>query len=233
MGAAPAIGAWVLHPKCAAVGFCPYSAWLVCLAMEIVAAADCVFYVKELLPQDLCRRIIDNYHSDPRKHAGHTVGSRGEKKSHDPVKISTDLDICHEGVWTAVHDELHQAVSGVVRSIAAQFPSLQVWPLRTTGYKIQHYEKNQGTFRWHFDALGPGAWERQLAMVLYLNSVERGGETCFHRQNLKVRPVAGDAVFFPTFWTHMHCGETPTSEDKYVVSSFVTFDIPAAERKPA
>lgn len=201
--------------------------------MEIVAAADCIFRIRELIPRDVCRSIIENYQRDARKHPGYTVGSRGEKKSHDAVKVSTDLEIINEGVWTAAHEELHQAVSRVVLSVAAQFPSLQVWPLRCTGYKIQHYRKNEGHFKWHFDALGPGAWDRQLALIIYLNSVEEGGETCFHRQNVKVKPVAGDAVLFPTFWTHMHCGEIPRSEDKYIISSFVCFAIPAAEQKPA
>jgi len=200
---------------------------------EIVPAAECVFYVRELISPDLCRTIIEQYQRDPRKHPGYTVGSRGEKKAHDDVKISTDLEMDTDGAWTAIHAELHEAVSRVIRGIAAEFPSLQVWPLRCTGYKIQHYKKNEGHFGWHFDALGPGAWDRQLAMVIYLNSVASGGETCFHRQNLRLKPVAGDAVFFPTFWTHMHCGETPTSEDKYVVSSFVTFVIPAPGEKSA
>ena len=199
--------------------------------MEIVVTGDCIFYVKDLLPKDLCRKVIENCERDPRRRPGRTVGSRGEQRSYDDVKVSTDLGIDNEGVWTAIHEQLHQAVSLVVASIAAQFPSLQVWPLRCTGYKIQHYRKNEGHFKWHFDALGRGAWERQLAMVVFLNSVAAGGETCFHRQNLKVKPVAGDAVFFPTFWTHMHCGEIPRSEDKYIVSSFFCFDIPAAEPK--
>ena len=194
--------------------------------MEILPATESIFYVKELLPKELCREIIDQFERDPGKHPGYTLDSSGEKKSADPVKASTDLGIPKEGIWTKVHDELHRTVSLAVASIAARFPSLQVWPLRTTGYKIQHYSKSAGYFRWHFDALGPGAWERQLAMVIYLNSVQQGGETCFHRQNLQFRPVAGDALFFPTFWTHMHCGEPPRSEDKYVISSFVCFDIP-------
>ena len=197
------------------------------MSMEIVTAADCVFYVKQLLSPELCRTIIETYAQDPHKHPGYTVGSRGERQADDPVKVSTDLGISHEGAWNAIHDELHGAVSHAVLSVAAQFPSLQVWPLRTTGYKIQHYKRNEGSFKWHFDALGPGAWERQLAIIIYLNTVAAGGETSFHHQDLKVKPVAGDALFFPTFWTHMHCGEVPTSEDKYVVSSFVTFVIPA------
>jgi 2-oxoglutarate-Fe(II)-dependent oxygenase superfamily protein len=219
---------------------CP---WLACAAaltaiqrwyrMEIVVAADCIFYVRELLPQDLCQKIIEHYQQDPRRHPGHTVGSRGEKKSYDDVKVSTDLEIETGGVWSAVYAQLHEAVSRVVLSVAAQFPPLQVWPLQCTGYKIQHYRKDEGHFKWHFDALGPGAWDRQLAMVIYLNSVERGGETCFHRQQLRVKPVAGDAVFFPTFWTHMHCGEVATSGDKYVISSFVSFVIPAVDRRQA
>jgi prolyl 4-hydroxylase len=194
--------------------------------MEITTAADCIFYVKQLIPKALCLKIIENYERDPRKRAGHTVGSHGERKLHDEVKVSADLDITNAGVWAAVHEPLHAAVSRVVLSIAAQFPSLQVWPLRCTGYKIQHYRKDEGYFKWHFDALGPGAWDRQLAMIIYLNSVAGGGETCFHRQNLQVKPVAGDAVFFPTFWTHMHCGEIPRTGDKYVISSFVAFTIP-------
>jgi len=199
--------------------------------MEILVAGDCIFYVKGLLTEDLCRTAIENYQRDPRRHPGYTVGSRGENKSYDEVKVSTDLGIDSEGVWTAIHEQLHQTVSRVVLSIAAQFPSLRVWPLRTTGYKIQHYKRNEGHFKWHFDALGPGAWERQLALVIFLNSVAEGGETSFHRHNLRVRPVAGDALLFPTFWTHMHCGEIPRSEDKYIVSSFVCFEIPPADRE--
>lgn len=201
--------------------------------MEIVTAADCIFYAKELISKDLCQAIIENYTQDARKHLGYAVSGRSEYKSLDDVKVSTDLELSTEGVWAAVHAELHPAVSRVVASLAAQFPPLQVFPLRCTGYKIQHYKKGEGRFKWHFDALGPGAWDRQLAMIIYLNSVEDGGETCFHRQKLKIKPVAGDAVFFPTFWTHMHCGEIPRSEDKYVISSFVCFAIPAAEQKSA
>jgi 2-oxoglutarate-Fe(II)-dependent oxygenase superfamily protein len=201
--------------------------------MEIVRAAEFIFYAKELISKDLCRAIIENYERDPRKHRGYTLSGRSEYKSVDDVKVSTDLEFRREGAWTAVHTELHLAVSGVVSRLAAQFPPLQVFPLRCTDYKIQHYRKNEGHFKWHFDALGPGAWDRQLAMVIYLNSVGEGGETCFHGQNLKVTPVAGDAVFFPTFWTHMHCGEIPRSEDKYIISSFVCFAIPAADQKPA
>ena len=196
--------------------------------MEIFDRGDCIFHVKELLSQDLCHRLMELYAADPRKHAGYTASARGDKQLEVSVKVSTDLDVETDGIWTAAFAELHSAVTTVTLSIAAQFPSLQIAPLRCTGYKIQHYKQNEGHFKWHFDALGPGGWDRQLAVIIYLNSVAEGGETCFHRQNLQIKPVAGDAVFFPTFWTHMHCGQTPKSGDKYVISSFLRFEIPGA-----
>jgi hypothetical protein len=201
--------------------------------MHILAAAECIFYVKELLPRRLCAEIIASFERDPRKRTGYTVSGQGDRRTDEAVKVSTDLEIRPEDIWAPAHDELHRAVSEVVLTLAAQFPPLQVWPLQWSAYKIQHYKKDEGYFKWHFDALGPSAWERQMAMIIYLNSVEQGGETAFHRQGMKVKPVAGDALFFPTFWTHMHCGEIPRSEDKYIISSFVSFAIPDARQAPS
>jgi hypothetical protein len=194
--------------------------------MEIIAHDDCIFYVRELIAPELCRNLIRLYENDPGKHPGFTAKASGERLLEGDVKVSTDLDVGTDGVWTEAFAALHLAVSTVTNSIAGQSPSLQVWPLRCTGYKIQHYRKDEGHFNWHFDALGPGGWDRQIAVVIYLNGVADGGETSFHRQNKKIRPVAGDALFFPPFWTHLHRGEIPRSEDKYVISSFIRFAIP-------
>ena len=201
--------------------------------MEIFHAVDFIYYVKELISKELSGRIIENYERDPRKRRGCTLSGHGTKRLQQEVKVSTDLEIMQEGLWSAAFNELNPAVNTALMSVVAQVPALQVWPLAWTGYKIQHYTRNEGHFKWHFDALGPGTWDRQMAMIIYLNSVEAGGETCFHKQNLKFKPVAGDAVIFPTFWTHAHCGEIPRSADKYIISSFVNFAIPAAEQLPA
>ncbi len=201
--------------------------------MQIIPATDSIFYVKELLPEQLCRSIIATYEQDPRSHPGYIIRGRGEKEPGDEIKVSTDLVITEGGAWTEAFGGVNRAVNAALQQIVAQVPALQIWPLWWTGYKIQHYRRNEGHFKWHFDAIGPGTWERQLAMVIYLNSVQEGGETSFHRQDLQVKPIAGDAVIFPTFWTHAHCGQIPRSEDKYIISSFVSFDIPATAGKEA
>lgn len=197
--------------------------------MEILPKGDTIFYVRDLISRELCHRCIELYERDARKHSGYTTSAAGQRQLEVEVKVSTDLNVQTEGVWAPVFVELHAAVTTVVQGIAAQFSALQAAPLQCTGYKIQHYKRNEGHFKWHFDALGPGGWDRQLAVIVYLNSVEDGGETCFHRQDLRIKPVAGDALFFPPFWTHMHCGEISRSGDKYIISSFIRFAIPATD----
>ena len=201
--------------------------------MEIFARNESIFHVRGLISEALCSKCIKLYEQDPRKHSGYTASAGGEKQLEVDVKVSTDLSVETEGVWAPVFTELHSAVTAAVQAIRAQCSALQVAPLQCTGYKIQHYRKNEGHFKWHFDALGPGGWDRQLAVIVYLNTVEEGGETCFYRQDLKIKPVAGDALFFPTFWTHMHCGEIPKSGDKYIISSFIRFVLPGTDSSGA
>jgi 2OG-Fe(II) oxygenase superfamily len=201
--------------------------------MEIFARNESIFHVKGLISEALCSKCMELYEQDPRKHSGYTASAGGEKQLEVEVKVSTDLEVETEGVWAPVFAELHSAVTAAVQTIREQCSALQVAPLQCTGYKIQHYGKNEGHFKWHFDALGPGGWDRQLAVIIYLNTVDEGGETSFYRQDLKIKPVAGDALFFPTFWTHMHCGEIPRSGDKYIISSFIRFVLPGAESTPA
>lgn len=83
---------------------------------------------------------------------------------------------------------------------------------------------------WHVDALGPLTQARLLALILYLNDVEEGGETAFHYQGQEFRPRAGSAILFPTAWTHMHCGRVPRSGNKYVITTF--FQYQRSEESP-
>jgi len=210
-------------PKMRSIGF--YSGYI---AMNVVSARENLFYVSSLLSPELCKSIIAMYEQHPERHAGYVLDDYCEKQLMADIKSSTDLVITPDGVSAALFAEIDSAVNQALEQIVAQVPALQLFPLWWTGYKIQHYKKNEGYFKWHCDAIGPGVFERQLAMIIYLNTVQEGGETSFLTQNVQLKPTEGDAVFFPTFWTHPHCGEIPRSEDKYVISSFISFSIPVA-----
>jgi len=94
-----------------------------------------------------------------------------------------------------------------------------------TKYQVQKYLKNTGFYRSHIDG---GPWSagdvrnRILAAVIYLNTVEEGGGTFFDDHNITVDAVAGRISIFPAYWTHPHGGEVPISNDKWIISTFIS-----------
>jgi len=54
-----------------------------------------------------------------------------------------------------------------------------------------------------------------------LNDVEKGGETCFGLSDVKVQPEAGTLVTWPAGWPWVHHAETPRSNDKYIITSWL------------
>ena len=63
---------------------------------------------------------------------------------------------------------------------------------------------------------------RVVASIVYLNDVKKGGETEFYHQNVKVKPKQGRLVLFPAFYTHLHKGHKPISNDKYIAMCWNT-----------
>jgi hypothetical protein len=63
---------------------------------------------------------------------------------------------------------------------------------------------------------------------MYLNTIERGGETFFPLHDLKIKATAGTISLFPAAWTHPHTSCVPISSDKWIVSSFIL----SSQRQP-
>jgi hypothetical protein len=97
--------------------------------------------------------------------------------------------------------------------------------INDTGYQLQKYMKEQQYYKWHQDGgLKQGHHEHRIITYLwYLNDVNEGGETYFF--NGKVKPKKGSLVLFPATWNYNHKGETPISDDKYIITGWVYSDV--------
>ena len=62
---------------------------------------------------------------------------------------------------------------------------------------------------------------RKLAFIFYLNDVEKGGETEFLYQNIKVKPRKSRLVIFSPDWVCTHRGNVPKSNTKYIITGWV------------
>lgn len=93
----------------------------------------------------------------------------------------------------------------------------------------QMYKQGRGGYPyWHSEvypqAGNNDALHRILLFMFYLNDVEKGGETEFYYQDMKVQPKQGTMVIAPAYFTHTHRGNIPTSGSKYILTSWVLFN---------
>ena len=192
--------------------------------MKFVDTSDFITQIENLLDQNLCDEVIAKFNTSRQVDVGKVIHpTAGHSQNTD--KISYDLTIPQQGEWLDIYTRLHESVAGVLDHFLPHFPSLQLYPIEGTGYKIQKYLKDHGQFTWHYDGSTPQTHDRLVAMIIYLNDVKRGGETMFYYQQRKVFPIRGYGILFPTAWTHMHCGCIPKSEDKYIISSFFQYNL--------
>lgn len=75
----------------------------------------------------------------------------------------------------------------------------------------------------HVDTDHKGTHTRDFSAVLYLNTVEEGGETVFSYFGVGVQPVEGRIVFFPANYAYMHEALPPVSEDKFAIVTWFKF----------
>ncbi|AIX16551.1 hypothetical protein Syn7803US13_26 [Synechococcus phage ACG-2014f] len=89
------------------------------------------------------------------------------------------------------------------------------------GYRVKRYDIGEDYFHWHHDLrIDENRRMRSVAFIWYLNDVEEGGETEFSN-GLKIRPEKGKLLLFPSTWNNVHRGNTPISNTKYAITSFL------------
>lgn len=189
----------------------------------------------DLIPPDLVERFY-LFAED----AFPDLGNEGETLGgHLPdIKKAQDLRFSEWNSWTgpwhiealrevgydipAMDAEMCAYLTDAINLYREQYPEITDAPFGDTGFQLQRYAKNEGFYTRHVDSNPYGATERVLACVIYLNAVEEGGETSFPLHDVSVEPRAGRLILFPATWTHPHESCVPVSDDKYIISTFIT-----------
>lgn len=94
---------------------------------------------------------------------------------------------------------------------------------RVIDYKIQRTLPGEGYHAWHYETMQRVTSDRILAFILYLNDVEDGGETEFLYQKRRVKAKKARCVVWPSGMTHIHRGNPPLSNTKYILTGWVQF----------
>lgn len=90
------------------------------------------------------------------------------------------------------------------------------------GYFLLRFDKDHG-YDTHCDQLGGNRNPlKLLSMIFYLNDDYEGGELVFPRQGIEYKPVAGDAIVFPSGFPYPHAVKPVTKGRRYAVIAFLS-----------
>ena len=113
----------------------------------------------------------------------------------------------------------------VTEVYAVEFNSVLVHnSLYIRNFKVQKTEPKGGYHIWHAEKTNSHYQDRVLAWTLYLNDIEKGGETELLNYGLRVQPKAGTLCLFPAGFTHIHRGNPPYDNTKYIVTGWIVHE---------
>lgn len=192
-----------------------------------VRLSESIFLYENALSCQLCDEITDFFYSNIDIAApGQTMGGHNSsvKNTLDISSTSSIPDGPLRDKYLDFDRRIYESLRVVSRRYMQTFDWLQKAPnLMDTGYLWQMYKANDGFYHEHVDG---EVWNRSVsnrvvAFIVYLNTVDEGGETYFRHQDVSVHPVKGSVAMFPTDWSHPHQAMVPRSCDKLIISSFM------------
>ena len=74
--------------------------------------------------------------------------------------------------------------------------------------------KNKGLPRHHDNEISEDGFRRNFIVLMYLQELVSGGDLCFPKQGIIVKPKPGLMIIAPTFFTHPHF-VIPATEERY------------------
>jgi len=173
----------------------------------------------------ICDQLINYHKSSKNQFPGYSYDSTSNLNNvNTSIKDSTDVLIDKNHVL----EELYiKELSVVIEKYIEQYSYCSwstSWGLLES-IAIQQYAPGGGYKEWHCERAS-GKFPvsaRHLVFMTYLNDVTDQGETEFWYQELKIKPVKGLTVIWPADWTHTHRGIPSPSQEKFIVTGWLSF----------
>jgi prolyl 4-hydroxylase len=174
------------------------------------------------LDEDLCRRMIESFAGLARFQRPNGRGIRAglEGSAWTELNVTALSDVHFLGVFRQLID---RALRRYNDDIGLPIP-IPNTPLIAELVMKRYRPGQEEQFQLHFDAINFRS-NRYLVLIWYLNDVAEGGETSFPCLDLIIKPQRGRLLMFPPYWMYQHQGLSPVSSEKYILSTYLLFDM--------
>tara|TARA_Y100000590_G_scaffold468339_1_gene650749 strand:+ start:2096 stop:2704 length:609 start_codon:yes stop_codon:yes gene_type:complete len=171
---------------------------------------------------ELCDNLIELFESNESKHIigeSYTGLNKETKDSIDMVINPIDIENIDYKPVSNYMTHLNKCYWEYLKkyNMDNHLKDLHIGP-----FNIQKYNKGGHFKSWHSERMNMESSSRLFAWMTYLNTVNDGGETEFYYFDIKVKPIKGLTIIWPSEWTHLHKGSI-TNEIKYVITGWIHF----------
>jgi len=175
------------------------------------------YYLSDL---SICDSLINLFEKSGNKFLGAT--SKGVNKK---IKDSLDLPLNINNLTKELQSyfyELHKIIDLYKNKYKFCDKTMTTWGIEED-FNIQRYKPSQAYHDFHCEKANIDSSKRHLVFMTYLNDVDKGGETEFYYQKLKIKPEKGLTLIWSADWTFTHKGHTTLDEDKYIITGWFNF----------
>jgi hypothetical protein len=182
----------------------------------------------DFMPIEMCANFINLYH-----YRSNVIQERHEKFREDSsilfgntkdFRESMAMLISKDDADPYISEFNHIFWSKCYPIYKQKYTYLDAMEKHSLGYiKLQKTSPGQGYHGWHSENASYMSSKRFAFVIAYLNTIENGGETEFLYQGIRVQPIAGRIVIAPSSYTHLHRGNPPLDNDKYILTSWLEY----------
>lgn len=141
-------------------------------------------------------------------------------RSNEPAR--SDLSKHFEFKNTKELSTLKLCLSQNLQVYVQKFSGLRKYGLLNEWCKLQKTNLYEGFHNWHHEH-SIDFFKRILVWMVYLNTLEvDDGTTEFMYQDLQISPKKGKLVIWPAHFTHIHRGNPPRKNIKYIATGWWT-----------
>jgi hypothetical protein len=182
---------------------------------------DLIAEFKNFVPKKECEHFINWFWENEDLHHNGMVYN-----PNDPLtNVNFDKKIAIQA-YPKKEDPISDLITKIIFSGYFEYSKNYPCPndnLCASSYSVRVYKKGVGKFDLHTDQSPGQNISRLFAMILYLNTVNEGGETEFPEIGYKCAPEQGKLLIFPCNYLFKHQGNIPLSDDKYIITSFINY----------
>jgi hypothetical protein len=183
---------------------------------------DYIKVYENAIPDDLCDVIVQRFDDSTNVTSLRDVPEGSEKVIRSCMELVTSKEENFKDIQVVMMKIAELAVGKYQSEIPVRtFPK----EIGCELYRVQQFRAGEDPdhFDYHVDVNNYASARRFTSLVWFLNDVEKGGGYFFPHPNVRVKPVKGRLVLFPSTWMYPYSIERPVSNDSYIITTYLHY----------